>query len=175
MFAAGLPPRRSPALPVRQGKNQKRTLLFVTGPQCRSAAAPKSRIARPAGQESKKNFCAKLRFAPVGTTRYSRPGGRPGRLYLPVKLREAKAKRSLAQKVSFWFFFFSKKKNALTCPAWPGARRPCPRSRACSAGRTCSSCRPPRRAGRRGSPPAGSRSGRRRTQRSRSARRRYRR
>ncbi|MCI9318131.1 MAG: hypothetical protein HFF67_08840 [Oscillospiraceae bacterium] len=45
-------------------KVSKRTLLLVTGPQCRSIAAPKSRIARPAGQKvSKRTLYAKLRFA----------------------------------------------------------------------------------------------------------------
>ena len=45
----------------------------------------------------------------------------------------------------------------LTGPAWPAALRPSPHNRACPGGRTCSSCRPPRPAGRRDSPPADSR------------------
>ncbi len=46
---------------------------------------------------------------------------------------------------------------ALTVPALPSARRPSPRIRACPAGRTYWSYRPPRRAGQRDSPPADSR------------------
>ena len=59
--------------------------------------------------------------------------------------------------------------RGFTRPALPPARPSDPRSRACPAGRTCSTCRPPRRADRRDSRPAGSRTGRRRTRRSRSA------
>ncbi len=79
-------------------------------PVCRRTEVPYC----PSGRTRiKKELCAKLRFAYVGGK--AQPPW--GQLCLSIKQSEAKAKRSLAQKVSFWFFFFSKKKNGGYLPS----------------------------------------------------------